>query len=312
MFDLATWLVFLLTAAMVMAAGQLLRRRGQFAAADRRIARDWDPASAPPVHPLAEAFRQALAALPLQFGLGREGLDADLRRAGRYERNAGERFLALRNGLVVASVLLTGIAVAAIGPGQNRTLLIALVVGVFVSGILWGLPRVWLKFTGGWRVERLRRQFPDALDLTSMCLASGLSFQDALGHVGREIRFAHRDLADELDIVARQAEMMSLAEAFRQFASRADAPEIVSLSGLITQNQRLGTNLSEAVREFSEGMRLRRRQRAEAQANKAALKMLFPVNLCLLPSFVLLLWGPAILELIRFFRDFDAPANLGV
>ena len=70
MFDLATWLVFLVTAAMVMAAGQLLRRRGQFAAADRRIAQDWDPASAPPVHPLAEAFRQALAALPLQFGLG--------------------------------------------------------------------------------------------------------------------------------------------------------------------------------------------------------------------------------------------------
>ena len=309
MFDLASWSVFLLIAASVMGAAQLFRRWGQLAASDRLLVPDWDAAAVPPG---VDAFQHSLAALPLQVGFGYEGLDADLRRAGRYGPDQRDRFLALRNGLVVGLVLVAGIAAVAIGPGQNRALLIALASGGFAAGMAWGLPRVVLKLWGVRRVERLRRQVPDALDLTSMCLASGLSFQDALAHVGREVRFAHPELADELDIVARQAEMMSLAEAFRQFAVRTDAPEIVSLSGLVTQNERLGTNLSEAVREFAESMRLRRRQRADAQANKATLKMLFPLNLCLLPSFVLLLWGPAILELVRFFRDFDAPSDFGM
>jgi len=134
----------------------------------------------------------------------------------------------------------------------------------------------------------------------TMCLTGGLSLQDAFTHVSQEIYFAYPDLATEFLIVKRQSELRSSEFAFQQFSKRIDAPEIGSLAALITQGQRLGTDVVNSMREYADNIRLRRRQTADERSNKASVKMLFPLAFCLLPSAFIILWGPSLLELSKF------------
>jgi tight adherence protein C len=144
--------------------------------------------------------------------------------------------------------------------------------------------------------------------MTTMCLTGGLSLQDALGHVSREIFFSHPDLAVELMIVRQQSEMTSLDHGFRQFADRIGTPELVSLAALITQSQRLGTNVVSTLRDYTDNLRLRWRQIADEQSNKIGLKLLFPIVICLVPAAMIFLWGPALVDLWRFFQSFQVPS----
>ena len=127
---------------------------------------------------------------------------------------------------------------------------------------------------------------------------------DSLAHVSREIYPAHPALGMELEIVRRQAEMSSLSDGFRHFAERVDVPETASLNALMQQNERLGTNVVQAVRDFSDEIRTRQRQTADERASKAGIKLLFPLVFCLAPAAMIVLWGPALLELRNFFSTF--------
>ena len=108
------------------------------------------------------------------------------------------------------------------GAGATRTL----IVGAAVTGMCWGLPRLVIRTRGKRRTERISRALPFALDMTVMCLSGGLTLRDALAHVTAEVGLTHPDLATELAIIQRQADMISMESAFRQFAQRIDSPEV--------------------------------------------------------------------------------------
>jgi tight adherence protein C len=237
--------------------------------------------------------------------------DKDLRRAGYYRPGARQRLLALRNGLLISAVLLTGFLAVAIGPQHQRALRWTLGIGVLAAVLGLTLPRVVLALNARRRVARIRAALPDALDTISMCLGGGISLQECLGYVGREMMSTHPDLALELLVVGQQADMNSFEFAVEQFAGRIDAPEIVALTSLIAQNQRLGTAVVDSIRDFADNLRLKRRQMAEAKASRAELFMLFPVIFFLVPSVLLILWGPAILSLIDFIQSPTSPLRAG-
>lgn len=234
-------------------------------------------------------------------------LDRDLRQAGYYRPTARFDFLALRNSLVIAAVIITFMLAAIIGPDYQDLALRIVIGGFMVAGLCWAIPRLILRSQARGRVNRIRRALPYALDMTTMCLTGGLSLQDALTHVSREIFFSHPDLAVELMIVRQQSDMTSLDHGFRQFADRIGTQEIISLAALITQGQRLGTNVVTSLRDYTDNMRLRWRQVADEQSNKVGVKMLFPIACCLLPAAMIFLWGPAVVDLWRFLASFQVP-----
>jgi tight adherence protein C len=227
-------------------------------------------------------------------------LDQEIRRAGWYRRTAKRDFVAFRQAGMLFIVIVTGVIVVVIGPEHTRIVARTVVLGLAALILTWSLPRIYLRSVGNHRVKRIQRALPDALDLMTMCLTGGLSLQDAFAHVSREIAFAHPDLALELLIVKRQSELRSSEFAFQQFARRINAPEVVALTALITQGQRLGTDVVNSIREYADNMRLRRRQLADERSNKASVKILFPLAFCLLPSAFIILWGPSLIELGRF------------
>lgn len=232
-------------------------------------------------------------------------LDYELNQAGWYHLTARQEFLKLRNSFVFFCLMATAAAafVLAINDfdmGLNLTL-----VGLALAALLWALPRLYLRMVGRRRVQRIRRAMPDALDLMSMCLSGGLPLTQAFSYVSREVFGSHPDLAVEFLIVRRHAEMRSFEFAFRKFAQRINAPEVASLSSLVEQGQRLGTDIGAAIRDYADGVRLRRRQSADERANKAGVKLLFPLTMCLLPSVFMILWGPSVIELWTFLSNFQ-------
>lgn len=240
---------------------------------------------------------------------GSEELEKDFRRAGYYRTSQRNRYFALRNSLVIAVLLATGAIALAVGPPHERAV-VAVIVGVLVAMVAFSVPRVFLAMSAKHRVERIRAGLPDAMDTIGMCLHGGISLQECLGYVGEELMYVHPDLALELLIVGRQAEINSFEFAVQQFAGRIDATEVIALAALVSQNQRLGASIVESVREFADSLRLKRRQMAEARASRAELFLLFPVVFCLVPSILLLLWGPPILSLIEFLQGQAVPTTV--
>lgn len=237
-------------------------------------------------------------------------LEQELRRAGLYKPTARVEFLGLRNGLVVLALVGTGLVAVAFGPEEPQVVYYTVLGGLIVAALAWGIPRLVLQSMGRARVRTINESLPFGMDMLTMTMEGGLTMRDALYHVSRELFFAHPAMAVELLIIRRHAELSSLDNAFDQFAKRIDTPEVISLAALIRQGQRLGTDVVGSINEFADGLRLKRRQTADARSSGAAVQMLFPLTLLMVPAVMIILWGPAILELIEFVKDFQTPTDL--
>lgn len=136
-------------------------------------------------------------------------------------------------------------------------------------------------------------------------MTGGLSLQEALAHVSRDLAVTDPDLAVELAIVQKQSELNSLDQALEQFAQRIDAPEVTALTTLIIHGQHLGTDVVGSVRDFADNLREKWRQVADERANRVGVQMLIPLIFLLLPSVMIILAGPAVLEMVDFLQTFE-------
>ncbi len=150
------------------------------------------------------------------------------------------------------------------------------------------------------RQERLRHALPDALDLLVVSVEAGLGLDRALQNVAEEIGIAHRDLAEELSLVALEVRAgKRRADALRNLADRTGEREIRNLVAALVQTDRFGTSLAESLRTHAEFMRIQRRQEAEERANKVGVKLVFPIFFCILPSMFIIAGGPAMIQIFK-------------
>ena len=146
------------------------------------------------------------------------------------------------------------------------------------------------------RQKTLKRSFPDALDLIVICSEAGLGLDAALQKVSEELVISHPELAAELNLVI--AETRAGVErhiALQRIVDRTGVEDIRGLVSTLTQSMRFGTSIAEALRYFSEELRDKRLQAAEEAAAKIALKLIFPLGLCLLPAFLMVVLVPMML-----------------
>ncbi|KAA0131844.1 MULTISPECIES: type II secretion system F family protein [Gimesia] len=255
------------------------------------------------------AFKRAMAGVIPQSDQEIKKIELDLKRAGYYRSTALVEYLATRNILIVMVLIGTGIGCVLADPGTNYPEII-LVAGLLVAGSGYGLPRMVLHNQASRRVNRIQKGLPDALDLVMMCLTGGVPLRTALKRVTEEVRFSHPDIAVEFDIIRRHADANSMADALKQFARRIDAPDVNTLSLMISQTERLGTNVSTALIDFADGIRRKYRQRAEEHSSKTSIKLLFPVIFCMAPPIYILFFAPAVLELRNFLIREHRPGGI--
>ena len=157
------------------------------------------------------------------------------------------------------------------------------------------LPDVLLYNSGLKRQQRLALSLPEGLDLLTICVEAGLGFDAALVQVARNLK---GPLAAEFARVLREMQIgKSRAEAMRAMAERSSVPELRAFVSALTQSAELGIPVANVLREQAKEMRVRRRQRAEAQAQKVPVKMTFPLIGCLLPALFVVVLGAGLITI---------------
>jgi tight adherence protein C len=149
------------------------------------------------------------------------------------------------------------------------------------------------------RQVRIIHELPATLDLLTVCLEAGLGLAEALRLVSRRAEARGGVLGVELAIMTGELGAgVSLSIALRNLADRAGTEDLKSVSALLIQSDQMGTRLAPALRASAEQFATRRRMRAEERAQKAAVKMLVPLVLLILPAMLVVVLGPAILQIL--------------
>lgn len=150
------------------------------------------------------------------------------------------------------------------------------------------------------RQRELFENFPDAIDLMTVCVEAGLGMDAAMRKVSEEIRIKCIPLAEELHLVNLEIRAGGGREkALQNLAVRTGLEEVEALVTMLIQTDRFGTSVADALRVHSDMLRTKRRLRAEEAAAKIALKLLFPLIFCIFPALFLVIMGPAVIQIFR-------------
>lgn len=177
----------------------------------------------------------------------------------------------------------------------NSAILYILV--AFIKGFF--LPRFILARMIKSRQQRVRWGLADALDLMVVTVEAGLGLNAALLRISDELRQLHPEISEEFALANLEIRVgRDRDEALRNLAERTGVDDLRSFVAMLIQSDHFGTSIARAVRVFSDSLRTKRRQRAEQAAQKAAVKLLFPLACFLFPTLFIAILGPAALNLI--------------
>ena len=200
------------------------------------------------------------------------------------------RFLGIGAGIFIGFISL----VAPEGSFLEGSTALFIAIGVSVAGFF--LPELWLRSKIDRRQKDILRALPDALDLLTICVEAGLGFDMAMDKVQTKW---DNELALIFARVLREMQLGKLRrDALKDMASRVDLNELSSFVAAVVQSEQLGVSMANVLRVQSDAMRIKRRQLAEEEAQKAPIKMLFPMAFLIFPSLLIVLLGPAALLLM--------------
>ena len=170
------------------------------------------------------------------------------------------------------------------------------------------LPEMLLRFITNNRVERMRDSLPDMIDLMVICTESGMGIDTSITRISREMAHTNPDLAQEFYLSALEMRAgATRTEALHNLALRSRLEDLEALVSVLVQADKFGTSLAESLRVQSEMMRTRRSQRAEELAAKIPVKMLLPLILFIFPTLMMVLLGPAVIQVIQVFSNKPSP-----
>jgi tight adherence protein C len=162
------------------------------------------------------------------------------------------------------------------------------------------LPNLLLHWKIKGRQREIFEHFPDAADLMFVCVEAGLGLDAGLSKVTEEIKLSSPALAEELHLTNLEMRAGGTREkSLYNLALRTGVEEIKTFATMLTQADKFGTNIGESLRVFSDDLRHKRQIRAEELAAKVPTKMLFPLVVCIFPSIIMVIMGPAVIQIIR-------------
>ncbi len=222
-------------------------------------------------------------------------LRRELARAGMRSQDAVGFYSAVRGFSVIAGggIFLLAIFGTGFGPGGLFLGAAALLVG------LMG-PQWWLRSKVSERQERLTRSLPPTLDLLVTCMEAGLGLEQAMARVAAEISYSDPEMSEELSVVVGELRAgLSTGAAFKKLADRVSSDDMKNLTNVIIQSSALGASLGRSLREYAASARRRRELGLEEAAGKVTAGLTLPLTLCLLPSAVIAMLGPAVVIVVN-------------
>ncbi|MGB8412517.1 MAG: type II secretion system F family protein [Candidatus Binatus sp.] len=225
-----------------------------------------------------------------------EKLQQTLAQAGFLKSSAPQTYQVIRVLLAVGCGglgLLVGLVLHSSAVQPLLFGLAGVAIGIFV-------PAYYLGRLARARQENISRQLSDVLDLLVVCVEAGMGLFEAIRIVGTECQRHGQEIGTELNLVATDISAgASLGQALRGLAERTAVDDIKPLAATLVQSEQLGAQIGPALRSSSDALRQHRRIRAEEDAQKASIKILFPLVIFVLPSMIALIVGPAMISVIH-------------
>jgi tight adherence protein C len=219
-------------------------------------------------------------------------LQRQLSRAGYPSRAAAIYFSAAR---VVLPFLFGGVVLFTFGVGSWLYAVAAAALGYITPGL-------YIQRQTNLRKKAIQNGLADCLDLLMVCVEAGSGLDQAIAKASDELAITHPVLASELVLITTETRAgKPRLEAFQNFARRTGVEDVRSLVNMLTQTDRFGTSVGQALRGHAETIRTKRRQRAEERAGKVGVKLVFPLALCLFPALYIVCFGPVVVRIYRAF-----------
>lgn len=153
------------------------------------------------------------------------------------------------------------------------------------------------------RQQEIQQSLPDVLDLLTVSVEAGLGFDSALIKVVNKIE---GPLSEEFERLLQEIRMgKPRRDAMRDLGNRTNVEDLSNFITAIVQADKLGVSIGKVLRIQSEQIRLKRRQRAEAEAMKAPIKMLLPLVFFIFPTIFIVLLGPAVIKVVKTFANLN-------
>ena len=202
------------------------------------------------------------------------------------------------SGKVLGAVL--GLVLGFVFSLMLPSLMIKLVVIIAVTVVGFFSPNLYLYQKAHDRSRRLQRDLPDAIDLLTISVESGLGFDAAVQQVARN---TDGPLAEELSRVLREMQIgQSRSDALRAFGERTNVPDVKTFVSAMVQADTFGIPIAQVLRIQSSEMRVKRRQRAEEKAQQVPVKITIPLIFCILPTLFIAVMGPAVISILESFE----------
>jgi tight adherence protein C len=199
--------------------------------------------------------------------------------------------------LPLALAGMTFMGMRGVNYGSELTLVFYVLLAALVGCYL---PNLVLFLSIRSRQREIFESFPDAADLMLVCVEAGLGLDAGLGKVADEIRRKSQALAEELHLTNLEIRAGGTREkSLRNLALRTGVEELGTFATMLTQADKFGTSIGDSLRVFSDDLRHKRQIRAEEAAAKVPTKMLFPLVVCIFPAVIMVILGPAIIQIIR-------------
>jgi len=237
------------------------------------------------VHRVAERIGGAMIG---RLKVDPDEMRRDLLGAGYYTLTP-EAYLGFR---IMATALFTAfLAFLAVSAPSPFTVL-----GLVFGGILgWRVPSVVIQRRAAERMERIDRDLPELIDLLVVSVEAGVGLGGALQMIAVRM---NGPLGDELRLMIQEQNMgRSSDQSLGKLLDRCDTPSVRSFVRSLQQGERLGVSIGSILRGLAIEMRTRRRQAAEERAQKAPIKLLFPLVFLIFPAMFIVLLGPAVFAL---------------
>lgn len=235
----------------------------------------------------------------------REKIARSLRRAGFPSTHAlmvvlGAKTISILVGIVAGLVALVPAFPGPMGWGLG-------VLGGIIAGVMLNLvPELVVARLAAARMRRIHAGLADAFDLLIVCLESGLTFERALQRTIQDLRAFQPDLAAEF----RQASFdMSVhgrtrEDALGRLATRLDSQDFRDLATTVTQSERHGTPLADALRRFAASFRVALVARMQEKMARLPILLILPTLLLVVPGMMVIVGGPALLQMIESLDEF--------
>ena len=178
---------------------------------------------------------------------------------------------------------------------------VVVVIGFILSMYLgWRAPLILVDRRARFRLQEIDYDLPELVDLLVVTVEAGLGFAGSLQVASERIQ---GPLGQELRLTLQEQNMgLTTEEALRNMLARADTPAVRSFVRAVTQGETLGVSIGDILRSLATEMRKRRRAAAEERAQKAPVKILFPLVFLIFPAMFVILLGPAVFDFLEAFK----------